>query len=199
MEIENVVLDQLYRDRTTAPLQNNTYYENVGEFRSEGFELRGGYRSGAFGISGFYNHYNPELNGLPVNGYEHLALGNTLGDQWNVSATFDPAPSLGFEASLTRFERVEDLEVLFRDVELGYVPETQFIEKPGYTTFDLFARWQPFGTDRFELLAAVYNLFDETYLAHASVGDYTAIPDYEIVRGVNEPGRNVRVSASVRF
>ena len=134
-----------------------------------------------------------------MNGYEHLALGNTLGDQWNVSATFDPAPSLGFEASLTRFERVEDLEVLFCDVELGYVPETQFIDKPGYTTVDLFARWQPFGTDRFELLAAVYNLFDETYLAHASVGDYTAIPDYEIVRGVNEPGRNIRLSASVRF
>ncbi|MFB0612618.1 TonB-dependent receptor plug domain-containing protein [Aurantiacibacter poecillastricola] len=199
MEIENVVLDQLYRDRTATPLQNNTYYENVGEFRSEGFELRGGYRSGAFGISGFYNYYNPELNGLPVNGYEHLALGNTLGDQWNISATFDPTPSLGFEASLTRFERVEDLETLFRDVELGYVPETQFIDKPGYTTVDLFARWQPFGTDRFELLAAVYNLFDETYLAHASVGDYTAIPDYEIVRGVNEPGRNIRLSASVRF
>ena len=199
MEIENVVLDQLYRDRTTTPLQNNTYYENVGEFRSEGFELRAGYRAGAFGISGFYNRYNPELNDLPVNGYEHLALGNTLGDQWNVSATFDPAPSLGFEASLTRFERVEDLETLFRDVELGYVPETQFIDKPGYTTVDLFARWQPFSTDRFELLAAVYNLFDETYLAHASVGDYTAIPDYEIVRGVNEPGRNIRLSASVRF
>ncbi|AKM08081.1 TonB-dependent receptor plug domain-containing protein [Pelagerythrobacter marensis] len=199
MEIEDVVLDQLYRDRTGAPPQNNTFYENVGEFRSEGFELRAGYRFGAFGIDGFYNHYNPELNGMPVNGYEHLALGNTLGDQWNVSATFDPSRALGFEASLTRFERVDDLEVLFRDQDLGYVPSTQFIDKPGYTTVDLFARWRPFGTDRFEVLAAIYNLFDETCIAHASVGDYTAIPDYGIVRGVNEPGRNIRLGASIRF
>ncbi|MEP3157663.1 MAG: TonB-dependent receptor [Nitratireductor sp.] len=199
MEIEDVVLDQLYRDRTATPSQNNTYYENVGEFRTEGFELRAGYRSGAFGITAFYNHYDPELNGVAVNGYEHLALGNTLGDQWNVSATFDPTPTLGFEASLTRFERVENLEVLFRDRDLGFVPTTEFIDKPGYTTVDLFARWQPLGTRSVELFAAVYNLFDETYIAHASVGDYTAIPDYEIVSGVNEPGRNIRLGASFRF
>ncbi|MEW4447779.1 TonB-dependent receptor [Qipengyuania sp. JC766] len=196
MEIEDVVLDQLYRG--PAP-QDGVYYENVGEFRSEGFELRAGYDFGAFGISGFYNHYDPELNDRPINGYEHLALGNTLGDQWNVSAKFDPTRALSFEASVTSFERVDDLEVLFRDVELGYVSETQFIDKPGYTTVDLFARWQPLGTDRFELLAAVYNLFDATYIAHASVGDYTAIPDYEIVSGVNEPGRNIRLGASFRF
>ncbi|OYX66944.1 MAG: TonB-dependent receptor [Sphingomonadales bacterium 32-64-17] len=199
MEIEDVVLDQLYRDSAATPPQNSTFYENVGEFRSEGFELRAGYQLGAFGLNGFYNHYNPELNDRPINGYEHLALGNTLGDQWNISATFDPSPDLGFEASLTRFERVENLEVLFRDVELGYVPATQFIDKPGYTTVDLFARWQPLGNERFELMAAVYNLFDETYLSHASVGDYTAIPDYGIVRGVNEPGRNIRLGASLRF
>lgn len=196
MEIEDVVFDQLYR----GPFpQDGVYFENVGTFRSEGFELRAGYRRGAFGISGFYNHYDPELNDRPVNGYEHLALGNTLGDQWNVSATFDPSPALGFEASLTRFERVEDLEVLFRDVELGYVPATEFIDKPGYTTLDLFARWQPLGSDRFELLAAVYNLFDEAYIAHASVADYSAIPDYGIVSGVREPGRNFRLGAAFRF
>lgn len=199
MEINDVVLDQLYRDRTGTPPQNTTFYENVGKFRSEGFELRGGYRFGAFEVNGFYNHYNPELNDLPVNGYEHLALGNTLGDQWNISAKFDPSAALGFEASLTRFERVDDLEVLFRDEQLDFVPATAFIDKPAYTTLDLFAHWQPFGTKRVELLAAVYNLFDETYIAHASVGDYTAIPDYEIVRGVNEPGRNIRLGASFRF
>lgn len=199
MEINDVVLDQLYRDRTATPPQNTTFYENVGRFRSEGFEFRGGYRFGAFEVNGFYNHYNPELNDLPVNGYEHLALGNTLGDQWNISAKFDPSAALGFEASLTRFEHVDDLEVLFRDEQLDFVPATAFIDKPAYTTVDLFARWQPFGTKRVELLAAVYNLFDETYIAHASVGDYTAIPDYEIVRGVNEPGRNIRIGASFRF
>ncbi|WP_411339401.1 hypothetical protein V6U71_16125 [Sphingopyxis sp. J-6] len=47
--------------------------------------------------------------------------------------------------------------------------------------------------------AAVYNLFDKRYLAHASVADYSGIPGYEIVSGLPEPGRNIRLTASVRF
>ncbi|WP_338445102.1 TonB-dependent receptor [Pelagerythrobacter marensis] len=195
MEIEDVILDQLYSG--PAP-QDGAYFENVGTFRSDGIELRAGYRRDAFGLRAHYNHYSPRLNGRPINGYEHLALGNTLGDSWNVTASYDPAPALGFEASLTRFERVDDLEVLFRDAELFGI-DTATIDKPGYTVVDLFGRWQPFGDERLSLLAGVYNLFDETYIAHASVGDYTAIPDYGIVSGLPEAGRNVRLSASVRF
>lgn len=196
MEIEDVILDQLYGG--PAP-QDAVYYENVGNFTSDGIELRAGYRSGPFGIRGYYNHYDSRLNDIEINGYEHIALGNTLGDSWNLTASFDPSPSLGFEASVTSFADVDDLEVLFRDVEMGWFPTTQFIDKPGYTVVDLFARWQPFGTDRLTLLAAIYNLFDRQYIAHASVGDYTAIPDYGIVSGLPEPGRNIRLTASFRF
>jgi hemoglobin/transferrin/lactoferrin receptor protein len=51
----------------------------------------------------------------------------------------------------------------------------------------------------FELQAAVYNLFDKQYRAHASVGDYSGIPGYEIVAGLPEPGRNIRLTAAFRF
>jgi hemoglobin/transferrin/lactoferrin receptor protein len=196
MEIEDVILDQLY---SGPPPQSSTYYENVGDFVAEGIELRAGYRSGALSIEGYFNHYDSRLNGRRIEGYEHIALGNSMGDNWAIIAGYDPTPALGFRATLTRYEALNDLEVLYRDVELGYVPETEFIDKPGYTVVDLFARWQPFATDLFELQAAVYNLFDERYVAHASVGDYSAIPDYELVRGLPEPGRNVRLTASFRF
>lgn len=196
MKIDDVILDQLY----SGPFpQDGVYYENVGDFTSEGYELRLGYQNGPFGISGFFNSYDSRLNGNRINGYEQIALGNTLGDNWNVTASFDPSPSLGFEASLSRFEAVRDLEVLFRDSELGFVSNTEFIDKPAYAVVDLFARWQPLGDERLTLNAAIYNLFDKQYLAHASVGDYTAIPDYEIVSGLAEPGRNFRLSASYRF
>lgn len=196
MKINDVILDQLYNG---PPPQSPTYYENVGNFVAEGIELRAGYRTGPFSIEGYYNHYDSRLNGNRIEGYEHIALGNSMGDNWAVIAGYDPTPSLGFRATLTRYERLNDLEVLFRDVALGFLPETQFIDKPGYTVVDLFARWRPFDSEMFELQAAVYNLFDAQYLAHASVGDYTAIPDYEIVRGVPEPGRNIRLTASFRF
>ncbi|QTD54455.1 TonB-dependent receptor domain-containing protein [Parasphingorhabdus cellanae] len=196
MKIKDVILDQLYR----GPFpQDGVYYENIGDFTSEGIELRAAYRTGPFGISGFYNHYDSRINGNRINGYEQIALGNTMGDNWNLTASFDPSPSLGFEASLTRFEAVRDLEVLFRDAELGFVPATDLIDKPGYTVVDLFARWQPFDDGRLSLNAAVYNLFDKQYIAHASVGDYSGIPGYEIVSGLAEPGRNFRLTASYRF
>lgn len=201
MAIDDVILDQLGTRRPAPgqPLEGSVYYENIGRFRSTGVELRAGYATGPFSISGFYNHYDSRLNGNRIEGYEQIALGNSMGDNWNVTAGYSPGPALAFQASVTRFENLNDIEVLFRETELGFIDGTRRIDKPGYTVVDIFARWQPFGTDALELQAAVYNLLDLQYRAHASVGDYSAIPGYEIVAGLPEPGRNVRLTAAVRF
>ena len=124
-----------------------------------------------------------------------------MGDNWAVTAGFQPSDYFNFRASLTRFEDLNDIEVLFRESQLGFIDGTRFIDKPGYTTVDLFGSWHPFGNDRLELQAAVYNLFDKRYIAHASVADYgqLGLEDYAIVSGLPEPGRNVRLTASVRF
>jgi hemoglobin/transferrin/lactoferrin receptor protein len=202
MTIKNVILDQLGRD-ASQPIQDAVYYENVGKFKSKGVELRAGYRTGPFSIDAYYNHYDSRLNGNRIEGYEHIALGNSMGDNWAVTAGFQPSDHFNFRASLTRYEDLNNIEVLFREVQLypADVPTTQFIDKPGYTTVDLFGSWRPFGSDRLELQAAVYNLFDKRYIAHASVADYgqLGLPDYAIVSGLPEPGRNVRLTASVRF
>ena len=200
MTIKDVILDELGRN-AAQPSQDAVYYENVGKFRSKGFELRAGYRAGPFSINSYYNHYDSRLNGNRIEGYEHIALGNSMGDNWAVTVGFQPSDQFIFRASLTRFEDLNDIEVLFRESQLGFIDGTRLIDKPGYTTVDLFGSWRPFGTDRFELQAAAYNLFDETYIAHASTADYgqLGLPDYAIVSGLPEPGRNVRVTASVRF
>lgn len=196
MAIDNVILDQL--GSGPAP-QNSTYYENVGRYESNGVELRAGYRSGPFAMDAYFNSYDSELNDRPIEGYEQIALGNSMGDSWNLTASYDPSGRLSFQASVTRYEDLNDIEVLFREVELGWIGDTQFVDKPGYTTVDLFSRWAPFANPDVEILAAVYNLFDETYRAHASPADYSAIPGYEIVQGVHEPGRNVRLTVVYRF
>jgi hemoglobin/transferrin/lactoferrin receptor protein len=87
--------------------------------------------------------------------------------------------------------------VLQRSVELGWIGDVQFIDKPRYTSHDIYVEWSPLANLRLNI--AVINLFDETYLDHSSVGDYTAIPDWEVVRGYNEPGRDIRLSAAVGF
>lgn len=197
--IRDVVLDQLGAVRTPGTIQDAVFYENVGDFKAEGFELRAGYRTGPFSIEGYFNHYDSRLNGKLIEGYEQIALGNSVGDNWAVSAAFDPSPALSLRATVTRYEDLNDIEVLFREKQLGFVSDTQFIDKPGYTVLDFFGSWRPFGTDAVELQAAVYNLLDKQYRAHASVGDYSGIPGYEIVRGLPEPGRNIRLGVSFRY
>ena len=196
MTIDDVILDQL--GAGPAP-QASTYYENVGRYESDGIELRVGYVRGPWTLDAYYNSYDALLNGRQIEGYEEIALGNSMGDSINVTASFDPSDRLGFQASLTRYSDLNDIKVLYREVQLGYIARTQRVDKPGYAVVDLFARWAPFEDRNIELLGAIYNLFDETYRAHASVADYSAIPGYEIVRGLNEAGRNVRLTASYRF
>lgn len=196
MAIDDVILDQLGGG---APPEGATYYENIGGYESDGFELRAGYDAGPVAVDAFYTSYDARLNGRTIEGYEQIALGNSMGDNWNVTGTARPFEALELQASLTRYEDLNDIEVLHRSVELGWIGSTRFVDKPGYTVVDLFARWTPFANRNIELLAAVYNVFDKTYRAHASVADYSAIPDYEIVQGVNEPGRNVRLTVSYRY
>lgn len=200
-KIRDVVLDQLGAVRTPGTIQDAVYYENVGDFKAEGFELRAGYRTGPFSIEGYYNHYDSRLNDKRIEGYEQIALGNSMGDNWAVTAAFEPSSNLSLRATLTRYEDLNDIEVLFREKQLGFVNRTYFIDKPGYTVVDISGTWRPFGTDMVELQAAVYNLLDKQYRAHASVGDYSQIglADYAIVRGLPEPGRNIRLGIAFRY
>lgn len=196
MTIDDVVLDQL--GSGPAPQAAN-YYENVGEFRSKGFELKAGYQAADWGVDAFFNSYDAKLNGLVIEGYEHIALGNSMGDSWNVTGRWSPLENLDLQASVTIVQDLDNIEVLYREVELGYIDGTRFVDKPGYTTVDIFGRWRPLNHDRVEVLAGIYNLFDEQYVSHASVADYSAIPDYEIVRGVAEAGRNIRLTLALKY
>jgi hemoglobin/transferrin/lactoferrin receptor protein len=196
MTIDDVVLDQL--GSGPAPQAPN-YYENVGEFTSDGFELKAGYDGGVWGVDAFFTHYDSRLNGRVIEGYEHIALGNSMGDSWNVTGRWSPLETLDLQASVTVVQDLDDIEVLFREAELGFINGTRFIDKPGYSVVDVFGRWRPWSNDRVEVLAGVYNLFDEQYRSHASVADYSGIPGYGIVRGIPEAGRNIRLTLALKY
>lgn len=196
MRINDVILDQL--GGGPAP-QDGVFYENVGRFKADGIELRGGFATGPWSLDAHFNHYRAHLNGEQVEGYEHIGLGNSTGDNWSLALGFRPTPALTLEAAVTRFNALNDIEVLQRAVEIGWIDATQFVDKPGYTVVDLFSQWRPFRHQGVALGVAVYNLFNKDYRAHASVADYNAIPDWEGVAGVREPGRNLRMTVSMSF
>lgn len=196
MRIDDVIMDQLGNG---PPPQAPVHFENVGRFKADGVELRGGFTAQAWSIDGYFNHYRSKLNGNLIEGYEQIGLGNSVGDNWNLTFGYRPMSRLTMEASLTRFESLNDIEVLHRAVEVGWIDGTRMVSKPAHTVVDLFAQWQPFDNRRIGVGAAVYNLFDRHYRAHASVADYRAIEGWEDIAGVAEPGRNFRVNVSLAF
>lgn len=196
MTIDDVIFDQ--SGSGPAP-QAAVYNENIGAFEAEGVELRAGWVGGAFSIDGFFNHYESTIDGVPVEGYEHVGLGTSVGDNWSLVGGWRPSDTITLELGVTHYNDLDDIEVLHRAVEIGWIGSTQRVDKPGYTTVDLIGRWRPFADDRLTLQGAVYNLFDERYRAHSSVADYNHIPDWEGIAGVYEPGRDVRVSLAYRF
>ena len=184
------------------------YYENLGTVETDGFEVDVAYRWNAVELYlGFAASdavldpadgvFSVDYGKIDLEGYEFRGLGNSRGDTWNLGVNTSPMPSLRLGWNVNHVEDVNDLEVLHRSVELGWIPELQSIDKPGYTVHDAYVEWTPFESLRLNL--AVINVFDEDYLDHSSVGDYTAIPGWEVVSGYHEPGRDVRLSASFDF
>jgi hemoglobin/transferrin/lactoferrin receptor protein len=43
------------------------------------------------------------------------------------------------------------------------------------------------------------NVFDETYISHGAVEDMSSIPGFGAVVGAAEQGRDIRVSATLKF
>jgi hemoglobin/transferrin/lactoferrin receptor protein len=188
--IEDVILDQLGQ---------GTYYENIGELETEGFELQAAYQWEKLRLSASYSYNDVQLNGHAVEGYEQIGLANSRGDTWNLQASYDLTPQLEIGWYYTYVEDLNDIEVLHRGVELGWIEETQTVDKPGYSVHDIYMTWSPLSDDSLSVSLAVQNLFNEHYRDHSSVADYGDIPGWESVAGLYEAGRDIRLGVNYRF
>jgi hemoglobin/transferrin/lactoferrin receptor protein len=195
-EIDNVILDQI---GPGAPPEDGIFFENAGTFEVDGVELELGYAWSRGFLDFSYSHTSPEFNGAPVEGYEHNGLANARGDTYTLGANFDLTDRIQIGWRVVHVQDLNDIEVLARALEIGWVAQLETIDKEGYTVHDLYSQWLPLQSDRLKVHFAVQNIFDEAYRDHSSVGDYTHIPDFEIVAGVRERGRDVRLSFTVDF
>lgn len=187
-DIDNVILDQLGK---------GTYYENVGKLETKGFELKVGYWYEDLQLVGSYSNNDTELNGAPVNGYEHIGLANSRGNTWGLNANYTFSETIEFGWNFTYLEDLNNIEVFHRIVDIGWATELETIDKPGYQVHDIYAQWQP--TEALSLNLTVQNLFNELYRDHSSVGDYGSIDGWEGVAGLYEAGRDIRLSIGYSF
>ena len=195
-KIKDVILDQL--GSGPAP-QDSIYYENVGTFDADGFEFRVSYTAEKWRADAFYTTYDSTLNDNPVDGYEHIGLANASGDNFVFSVAYMPVAQLEIGYRLTHVQDLNDIEVLHRALEIGWIDALQQVDKPGYTVHDIYVQWLPTGSENLRVNLAVDNLFDKRYRDHASVADYNNIPGWEGVAGLYEAGRDIRLSVSLGF
>lgn len=191
-DIDNVILDQI----GGSP---SYYFENVGTLETEGFELKAGYIYEALEVVASFSTNDTELNGETVEGYEHIGLGNSRGDTYalNVHYALNDNVELGWNFNYV--DSLDNIEVLQRAVELGWIDKTYEIDKPSYSVHDVYLQWQPLDEESLMVNFTVQNLFDEHYRDHSSVGSYEDVPGWESVAGIYEAGRDIRVSVSYEF
>lgn len=187
-EIDDVILDQL---------GHGVYYENVGTLKTDGFELKAAYWMDNLQLVASYSNNDAELNGQTVEGYEHIGLANARGDTWGVNLNYALTDEIELGWNLTYVQDLNNIEVLHRAKAIGWVAETAQVDKEGYQVHDIYAQWQVSENTLVNL--TIQNLLDETYRDHSSVADYTHIKGWDIVAGVKEAGRDIRLSVSYQF
>ena len=177
--IEDVVAD---------PAGGPRLFENIGDLKSDGVIVELGYRWDNILGKVSYHHNEADVDGIEANAYDHNGIANTVRDTLLTQLDYqlDAQWSFGWNA---QFVKGRD-NVKFSDGE---------VDKPGYGVHDLYAQWIPSELHDVRITMTVRNVFDKNYIDQASVADYTSISGYEIVRGYNEPGRDVRLSVAWQF
>lgn len=182
------VYDTTIRDAIADPIGNPARYLNVGELRSRGALLQTTYDWKAVQLGASLHHNRATLNGERLNVYDHNGLGASIGNTLTTSVDWRLSPRLDLGWAGRFVQGIDSL-----DTPVGRV------RKPGYAVHDVYATWRPSGSDRFTLNFVIANLFDKDYLDHASNEDFQHIPGYEGIVGSREPGREFRLTATLRF
>ncbi|MGE9269399.1 MAG: TonB-dependent receptor domain-containing protein, partial [Verrucomicrobiales bacterium] len=146
---------------------------NLGDLETEGYEILMGYRWNGLTARAAVSESNPTLNGTDIDVINGVA--SSSGRTWVASLDYD-LPTYGVNLGYN----VRYVEQLKNNVVL----------KQSYVVHGLYANWTPTFAQDFTVGLAVHNLFDKDYVDQASLTNGF---------GYQEPGRDVRLSATYRF
>ncbi|WP_165744152.1 TonB-dependent receptor [Pseudoalteromonas sp. Z9A6] len=185
--------------------EGNSVYNNIGTLETKGFEFDLAYRLNSFdffiGFSATDTELDPRdglysvsYDAIDINGYEFVGLGNSRGNTWVAGVDYDINTDAKVGFSVTKVDSL-DIDTLHQAVDLDWTDSLYTLNKPSYTTVDLYGQWNV--TNALLFNVAVTNLFNELYIDHSSVGDYSEV--FDTVVGPYESGRDIRLSISYQF
>ncbi|HYD84626.1 MAG TPA: TonB-dependent receptor, partial [Opitutus sp.] len=195
LQFEAGVYANRIKNIITNTLPWSRVYTNAGELETDGLFARATYALPRAHFSLQYNHADTTLNGQTATRYQYSSLVSRIGDTWVADATWRPLNQLDLGWNARLVQGLDDILVPFAITE---IPDSR-ISKPGYVTHDFHLRWTPTFTDALTITLTVKNVFDKTYRSHGSLEDMTAFPGFAGVVGAPEPGRDLRLSAALRF
>ena len=185
--------------------QGNSVFNNIGDLESSGVEFNLAYRWDSvdlyFGFSSVdvelmprEDLYSVPYNSININGYEFVGLGNSRGDTWVLGADYTVTADISVGFNITMVDDI-NIDTLHQALENGWTDSLYSLNKADYTLVDIYGEWEV--TNDLRLNLAVTNLFDEAYIDHSSVGDYSEV--FPSVIGPQEAGRDIRLSVTYDF
>lgn len=192
-------------DALFSGYQGNSVFNNIGDLESSGVEFNLAYRWDSvdvyFGFSSVdvelmprEDLYSVPYNSIDINGYEFVGLGNSRGDTWVLGADYTVTADISVGFNITMVDDI-NIDTLHQALENGWTDSLYSLNKADYTLVDIYGEWEV--TNDLRLNLAVTNLFDEAYIDHSSVGDYSEV--FPSVIGPQEAGRDIRLSVTYDF
>ncbi|MEE3272023.1 MAG: TonB-dependent receptor [Pseudomonadota bacterium] len=185
--------------------QGNSVFNNIGDLESSGVEFNLAYRWDSVDVYFGFSSVDVELmpreglysvpyNSIDINGYEFVGLGNSRGDTWILGADCTVTTDISVGLNITMVDDI-NIDTLHQALENGWTDSLYSLNKADYTLVDIYGEWEV--TNDLRLNLAVTNLFDEAYIDHSSVGDYSEV--FPSVIGPQEAGRDIRLSVTYDF
>lgn len=185
--------------------QGNSVFNNIGDLESSGVEFNLAYRWDSVDVYFGFSSVDVELmpreglysvpyNSIDINGYEFVGLGNSRGDTWVLGADYSVTADISIGFNITMVDDI-NIDTLHQALENGWTDSLYSLNKADHTLVDIYGEWEV--TNDLSVNLAVTNLFDEAYIDHSSVGDYSEV--FSSVVGPQEVGRDIRLSVTYDF
>ncbi|MDQ8181207.1 TonB-dependent receptor [Pelagicoccus sp. SDUM812005] len=173
----------LYQQRIDDVILSSGIRDNGGDLEVDGYDFTFGLRHGEFTSSLGVSHSKPELNGAPLVDTD-FGLGSSYGRTWNANTAYAfPDLKLNVGWSLNFVEKYDE-------------STEPLAHKPSYAVHDFYAQWTTGEEENITLTLTLDNAFDKFYVDQATAGYNGQLAR---VAGLAAPGRDIRLSTSIKF
>lgn len=157
------------------------------DLETRGFELGLGYAWGNGSARIGYANVESDLNGRPADSFTGQYLTTPIGEVITLEVVHT-LPKHGL--TLGADAQIVLSETRTYDVATGDIGPAL----PSYEVANAFVEWQPKRNKNWTVRGEVNNIFDVNYASRATYGQ-----EFSTVTPLNEPGRSIKVSASLKF